>query len=195
MHEIISRSEAKELGLKSYFTGKLCKHGHISFRHTRNGECKECQNKRYEDNKEYFIEKANKWKKENPDAAKKSARERGRIKYYRDVESSRQKRMEYYFKNHEDEKKSHRDWVRRNLAKINAYNKRKRKRIEVATPSWANIIEIEKIYLSCPEGMQVDHIIPISSKYVCGLHCESNLRHLDAFENQSKGNRYWPDMP
>jgi hypothetical protein len=42
---------------------------------------------------------------------------------------------------------------------------------------------------------QVDHIIPLQSKYVCGLHNEFNLRVITAKENNIKGNRFWPDMP
>ena len=41
MPQIISRKEAKALGLKRYFTGKPCKHGHLSERSIDNG-CLEC---------------------------------------------------------------------------------------------------------------------------------------------------------
>jgi hypothetical protein len=39
---IISRDEAMALGLKHYFTGVPCKHGHITERNVRSGRCLEC---------------------------------------------------------------------------------------------------------------------------------------------------------
>ena len=42
---------------------------------------------------------------------------------------------------------------------------------------------------------QVDHIVPITSDLVCGLHCSDNLRIITRIENQSKGNRHWQNMP
>jgi hypothetical protein len=41
--KIISRAEAKALGLTHYYTGKPCRNGHIEKRQTQNGTCKECQ--------------------------------------------------------------------------------------------------------------------------------------------------------
>ena len=40
--EIITRAEAKERGLKYYFTGKPCAKGHVSERKTVDGYCITC---------------------------------------------------------------------------------------------------------------------------------------------------------
>lgn len=42
---------------------------------------------------------------------------------------------------------------------------------------------------------QVDHKVPLQSKIVCGFHIGCNIQVIPAIINQSKHNRYWPDMP
>lgn len=59
--KIITRKEAKDLNLKTYFTGIPCKRGHISQRAVGSGKCRECsrleiikwRNKREEDKYTY----------------------------------------------------------------------------------------------------------------------------------------------
>jgi adenylate kinase family enzyme len=45
--EIIIRQQAKEQGLARYFTGKPCKHGHISEKTVSGSNCVECYNSAY----------------------------------------------------------------------------------------------------------------------------------------------------
>lgn len=46
--------------------------------------------------------------------------------------------------------------------------------------------KIKQIYLNCPSGHEVDHIIPVSRG---GLHHEDNLQYLPVLENRKKGNK------
>ena len=71
----------------------------------------------------------------------------------------------------------------------------KRARRLRATPRWMNEEAVRRIYRECPPGHDVDHIVPLTSPKVCGLHWEGNLQYLPSKVNQSKKNRYWPDMP
>jgi 5-methylcytosine-specific restriction endonuclease McrA len=57
------------------------------------------------------------------------------------------------------------------------------------TPIWANLEHIKSFYINCPEGMVVDHIIPLRGKNVSGLHVEYNLQYLTISENCKKQNK------
>lgn len=72
----------------------------------------------------------------------------------------------------------------------------------LATPNWANSFFIAEAYrlASLRTKMlgfawHVDHIVPLRSKIVCGLHWERNLQVIPGTVNCSKSNRRWPDMP
>jgi hypothetical protein len=51
----------------------------------------------------------------------------------------------------------------------------------------ADKVKIKEIYAHCPEGYEVDHIIPLS---LGGKHHEDNLQYLTIRENRSKSNRW-----
>jgi 5-methylcytosine-specific restriction endonuclease McrA len=51
------------------------------------------------------------------------------------------------------------------------------------TPIDEDLKAIKQFYLNCPEGYEVDHIIPISKG---GPHSLSNLQYLTANENRRK---------
>lgn len=79
---------------------------------------------------------------------------------------------------------------------------RRKRMMAKATPRWADIDKMRAVYrmarqMTVLTGVphHVDHIVPVNSKLVCGLHCEGNLQVLMAVDNLSKSNRTWPDMP
>ena len=71
-----------------------------------------------------------------------------------------------------------------------------------ATAGWADNFLIKEMYHLARLRTQmlgfrwhVDHIVPLKSEFVCGLHCEENLRVIPGVTNLAKSNRFWPDMP
>lgn len=86
-------------------------------------------------------------------------------------------------------------WRNNNKDKVNANKAERRAKKKTASPIWADRQKILLIYQKARQyNFHVDHIVPISSDQVCGLHCEDNLQLLSSELNLLKGNRYWPDM-
>lgn len=56
-------------------------------------------------------------------------------------------------------------------------------------PAWSEREAIKAFYEACPEGYEVDHIIPLQGETVSGLHVLGNLQYLPMLENRSKGNK------
>jgi 5-methylcytosine-specific restriction endonuclease McrA len=54
------------------------------------------------------------------------------------------------------------------------------------TPTDVDIKKLQEIYLKCPNGHEVDHVIPISKG---GLHSPENLQYLTVSENRKKSNK------
>lgn len=76
---------------------------------------------------------------------------------------------------------------RRNGAyKSSLYRARKSK----ACPNWVNLKQLAKIYADRPDGMEVDHIVPIAGKLVSGLHVPWNLQYLSREDNAMKSNKF-----
>lgn len=72
--KVITRQEAIALKLKRYFTGKSCKHSHISERYL-DRRCVDCDRSRSAINRKKNTAKANartlKWQKDNKEKANK----------------------------------------------------------------------------------------------------------------------------
>lgn len=104
---------------------------------------------------------------------------------------------EYRESNLERDRLARKKWAAKNKHAVNAKAAKRRSMLRNAVPLWADFEEIASIYAEAQKtpGLHVDHIVPLVSEIVCGLHCEANLRITSALENLSKGNRHWPDMP
>jgi len=73
----------------------------------------------------------------------------------------------------------------KNLAGVRRYQARR----YAQTPLDADQHQITEIYAHCPDGHEVDHIIPVSRG---GPHHQDNLQYLPMFDNRCKGNKTDP---
>lgn len=75
------------------------------------------------------------------------------------------------------------DEIRRNNAARQSLYRAKKYR--VLSPD-ADLQKVKEIYKNCPEGYEVDHIIPLSKG---GAHHQDNLQYLLKEENRRKSNK------
>ncbi len=102
-------------------------------------------------------------------------------------------------KNHEKHLEICKAWRKNNLHAARALDAKRRASKINAIAAWGNKDKIKWFYkealrLSKETGVKhhVDHIYPLQSKYMCGLHVENNLQILTEKENIAKSNRTWP---
>ena len=76
------------------------------------------------------------------------------------------------------------------------------KKLYAAWPEWCSEHEGFKIIKdewkrrrALGEDVHIDHIVPICSEIVCGLHVPWNLQVITSIENYAKSNIIWPDNP
>jgi hypothetical protein len=183
-----TRTEAKAAGAKYYFTGEPCKHGHIAPRKTK-GSCVDCLKVEWqqaaETRAEYFRE-------------------------YNQREDVKDRKHDWYLANHTQVKQAaairppavlrqyRSTWKASNKLQVRADTKARRRKHREATPRWLSRKQksaIRHLYqaaitLTQTTGEQyvVDHIYPLRSDEVCGLHVPWNLRIITQAENLQKSN-------
>jgi 5-methylcytosine-specific restriction endonuclease McrA len=190
-----TRQEAKATGAKYYFTGEPCKHGHVAPRKTK-GACVECLKVEWRqavekradyffeyNRREYVKERKNEWYEAHKDQVMQAALTRPA-----EVKRAYQKA-----------------WKDRNLVWVRADTKARRRKHRDATPAWltraqkSQIRELYKIAITMTkttgEQYVVDHIVPLRSDVVCGLHVPWNLRVITQEENLLKSNKLIDSHP
>ena len=137
-HLIITRVEAKALGLKRYFTGKPCRRGHVAEREVVNKCCREClklyhtQMRALPENKE----KARAASRKSYLINREKVLERGRIR------NATGYNKEYYYKNKSKFIEVVMAWIKANPERRKAYRNNRRCAVGSASKQDINAIRV-----------------------------------------------------
>lgn len=149
------------------------------------------QKKWRDENKPQFREAIEAWRDRNKDRVSEKNAE------WRLNNTARIKQVDaqYRLVNKTRIKAKQKEYVKNNPGKVNACTARRNAQRLMATPPWADLKKIIEFYdeaarLSRETGVphEVDHIIPLRGKAVCGLHVHWNLQILTRAANRSKSN-------
>ena len=132
------------------------------------------------------------WKAKNPDRARELRRESAR----RCPEAARARRKKWADNNPERLRASRRKWYVENPGKRAANVRSRQLAKRSAQPAWLSKEQRQQMAtyykeaarLTKEKGIphEVDHIVPIRGKQVCGLHVPWNLQILTSKENRLK---------
>lgn len=168
------------------------------------GKCKYCYLKEYrklnrdalnQKNREYYyknrislLQKKAQYLEQNREKCNLACK----ISYYRYKEERLLSKKIYYETNKDLILEYKKTYSKTKVAKANKRRVSAERRAlkSKACPSWVNKNELKNIYANCPYGYEVDHIIPLKHKDVCGLHVPWNLQYLPKAENSRKNNKF-----
>ena len=186
--QIISRAEAKALGLRRYFTGKPCKHGHVAERLVSTWQCMGCQQRRYvtPERREYARRYRASHKQQIREYNRKydaSPRAKQALKAWKD-------------RNREHLRKWYRAYKKTIKEKVNAdtRNRRARQRAAGGTHTAADIADILRLQkrrcawcrAKLNAGYHVDHITALARG---GTNDRRNLQALCPSCNYDKNSK------
>ena len=185
-----TRKEAVATGAKFYFTGEPCVRGHVALRKTK-GACLECMKE------DWAIDNEKRKGKPKSEAAKAAGR-----RYYernKDAVIARAAARPT-----QEKRRLQSEYKSRNIDVVRADTSVRKRRHREATPKWLTAEEklsMRKLYLAARnltkitgERYVIDHIYPLRSEVVCGLHVPWNLRPMTQAENLKKSNSLPDDV-
>jgi hypothetical protein len=203
---LISRQAARALGVTRYFTGKPCKYGHVAERLVANCGCITClaaADRRYHERHPGKRKQSyDAWNAGQPIESKRARNRAGAAtQRLRNPDKVRARIDNWTRRNPEKRKQAMLDWWLANPHKRALYNAMRR--AAARRPLWADKDAIEAFYRDCPDGLTVDHIVPLGTAQrpartvegylVNGLHVPWNLGYLTLSDNSRKGNRMRPE--
>jgi len=180
-----TRKEAKDTGAKYYFTSEPCTRGHIAPRKTK-GVCTECMK---EDWTTDNLRRA-----ENPKS--EAAKAAGRRYYEKNKDLVKARAVSRAPDMVREYKRS---WKSRNPEYVQISANAWKRRAREAAPHWLTPMQkaaISAMYAQARTMTKltkikhvVDHIVPLRSEVVCGLHVPWNLQIMTHNDNCAKSNK------
>lgn len=202
--EIISRAEAKERGLKYYFTGNPCGRGEVAARKTNDSSClcvkcreaaRDRRRKCEKRNPKLKAERSKRYRRNKPDKIK----ERNKRYYQENKENISAYKSEYVKNNAEMIKEHNRNYYTSNKERFMVSGAKRRSAKLQSIPLWFSEFDhfvIQQAYeLSSlrkhETGIEwhVDHLVPLQARDASGLHCANNIQVIPAAMNLAKKNR------
>ena len=174
--------------LIDFYKDKSKKDGHRE-------QCKDCQKKKlYKSNKnwrENNREKVNQCSRKHYELNKERKHKLGKIWRENNRERDSQIRKLYAKNNPHIRRKAVLKYKKNHPEVGRETCRRRQMKQKEAALNWKIYRkEMQEIYRNCPEGYEVDHIIPLQNKNVCGLHVPWNLQYLTAEDNRKKKNTF-----